>query len=309
MRILLAIDGSKFSEAATQTVIAQAWPQETLVHVLYVIETFSPELPEAQMYYPGVEHGWDAQRKLAEPAVAKCAELLRSKGLQVTTAVELGNPKSKIIDTAAAWHADLVVIGSHGRTGLERFLMGSLAEDVLRHAHCSVELVRIPSTGKGSKRTRRSAVAKVRRVLFAIDDSRFSQAAVRLLIEQARSPESEVRVLNVVEPMPLLVVRGTGAYRELFKQRREDRTKQARDLVAKIAKALRAENLKVTTAVVRGDAKSKIIDAAEEWQADLIVLGSHGQTGLERFLIGSVAGTVARHACCSVEIVRIPPAP
>lgn len=65
----------------------------------------------------------------------------------MTTEVKLGNPKAKIIDTAVEWHADLIVLGSHGRTGLERFLTGSVADAVARHAHCSVELVRIPTGG------------------------------------------------------------------------------------------------------------------------------------------------------------------
>lgn len=146
MRVLLAIDGSKFSEAATQAVIALAKPQETEVHIIHVIDVLSNQLPEMTVYYPGIEHERDAQRKPAEALVAITAALLRSKGFPVTTAVELGNVKSKILDTAETWRADLIVLGSHGRMGLERFLMGSLAEAVARHAHCSVEIVRIPKS-------------------------------------------------------------------------------------------------------------------------------------------------------------------
>jgi nucleotide-binding universal stress UspA family protein len=146
MRILLAVDGSNFSEAATQAVVAQAKPQETEVHVLYVIDILTSQLPEMMTYYPGIEHARDAQRGPAEAIVAKTAELLRSKGLRVTTAVELGDPKSKIIDAAEKWHADLIALGSHGKTGLDRFMTGSVADAVARHAHCSVEVVRIPKT-------------------------------------------------------------------------------------------------------------------------------------------------------------------
>jgi nucleotide-binding universal stress UspA family protein len=77
-------------------------------------------------------------------------------------------------------------------------------------------------------------------------------------------------------------------------------------LVTKVADELRFKNLKVTTTVEQGDAKSKIIDWASKWRADLIVVGSHGRKGLEHFLLGSVSEAVARHAGCSVEIVRIP---
>ena len=70
--------------------------------------------------------------------------MLRSKGLKVTTTVEQGDPKSKIIEAASKWHADLIVVGSHGRKGLEHFLLGSVSDAVARHAGCSVEIVRIP---------------------------------------------------------------------------------------------------------------------------------------------------------------------
>lgn len=88
----------------------------------------------------------------------------------------------------------------------------------------------------------------------------------------------------------------------------EARAKQAEELVAKIAETLRTKTLKVTATVARGDPKSQILDAARKWKAELIVLGSLGQTGLERFLMGSVSIAVARHASCSVEVVRIRPA-
>lgn len=307
MRILLAVDGSKLSEAATRTVITQARPQDTEVYVLHVIDVLSTQLPEMMASYPGVEHDRDAQRKPAEALVAKTAELLRAKGLRVTTAVELGSPKSKIIDTAAEWHADLIVLGSHGRTGLDRFLLGSLPNSVLRHAHCSVELVRLPRSAKGSKRISGAAKGKVRRILLAIDDSKFSEVAARLLIEQIRSLGTEVRVLHVVEPLPRLLARGTRGYNPALDKLKEARARQAEDLVAKFAEMLLSHNLKVTTAVGKGDPKSKILDAAEQWKAELIVLGSIGQTGLERFLMGSVSDTVACHARCSVEVVRIRP--
>src|SRR5579864_808729 len=102
MIILLAVDGSKFSEAATQAVIATAKPQESPVHIIHVIDALSNQLPEMTVHYPGIEHERDAQRQPAEALVAKTAGLLRSKGFTVTTAVELGNVKSKILDAAEA---------------------------------------------------------------------------------------------------------------------------------------------------------------------------------------------------------------
>jgi nucleotide-binding universal stress UspA family protein len=88
---------------------------------------------------------WEAETKQAQVLVAKVADGLRSNGLKVTAAVEQGEPKSKIIEAASKWHADLIVVGSHSRKGLKHFLLGSVSDAVARHAGCSVEIARIPS--------------------------------------------------------------------------------------------------------------------------------------------------------------------
>ena len=146
------------------------------------------------------------------------------------------------------------------------------------------------------------------RILLAIDDSKFSEAAVESVVEQARPHGTEVRILHVVEPPPLLVSRELGGYEPALQNALEFQKQNADALVAKSAELLRARGLKATATLEVGDAKSKILDVAEEWHADLIVLGSHGRKGLNRFPMGGVSDAVARHACCSVEIVRICPA-
>ena len=143
MKILLAIDDSKSSEAAIQALITQTQPKGTEVRVLHVIEP----LPIA---YSGGEWGYSVdwqkviqeQRKQAEVLVAQAADTLRSAGFTVKTAIEDGSAKSIIVDSAAKWPADLIVVGSHGRKGLDRFLLGSVSEAVARHAPCSVQIVR-----------------------------------------------------------------------------------------------------------------------------------------------------------------------
>jgi nucleotide-binding universal stress UspA family protein len=144
MRILLAIDDSKCSEAAREAVIEQARPQDTEVRVLYVLES-SPLLVARVMggYDPAFETAWEARRQKGETVVTKAAEMLRARGLNVAAVVEQGEPKSKILDVAEEWQADLIVLGSHGRRGLGHFLIGGISDAVARHAHCSVEIVRI----------------------------------------------------------------------------------------------------------------------------------------------------------------------
>lgn len=147
MKILLAIDGSKFSDAATQAVIAQAHPKDTEVYVLNVVEP--PNLfigREMGGYDPTLEVAWETEKERGKSLVEKTAETLRSHGMKASAAIELGNPKSVIIDVSKKWHADLIVVGSHGHSAFDRFLMGGVSEAIVRHAHCSVEVVRIPAS-------------------------------------------------------------------------------------------------------------------------------------------------------------------
>ena len=146
------------------------------------------------------------------------------------------------------------------------------------------------------------------KILLAADDSKFSEAALRTLIAQLRPQDSAIRVVHVVEPMEIIFPEGKwklGMSRDLDEARTE-KLKQAEELVSAAAAAMRAQGFQtVDTAVREGDARIELIDAAAEWNADLIVVGSHGRKGMERFLMGSVSEFVVRHAPCSVQIVRI----
>jgi nucleotide-binding universal stress UspA family protein len=142
MKVLLAIDDSKFSEAATHALIAQAKPKETEVRVLHVIEPVV--IAGEGGFLIDSEAMTQELRKKGEVLLTQTAQALRTAGFQVATAMEEGNPKSVIVDFAAKWPADLVIMGSHGRKGLDRFLLGSVSETVVRYAPCSVQIVRIP---------------------------------------------------------------------------------------------------------------------------------------------------------------------
>jgi nucleotide-binding universal stress UspA family protein len=146
MKILIAIDGSDFSQAALQSVIARPWPANTSVRVLHVVEPPSLLMGrEMAAYDPEFEAVWKALREQAKDLVEKASEKLRAAQFIVSTELVEGDPKSQIIDAANAWHADMIVLGSHGRTGVSRFLIGSVSQAVVRHAHCSVEIIRSPS--------------------------------------------------------------------------------------------------------------------------------------------------------------------
>lgn len=146
MKLLIAIDQSKFSQAALESVLSRPWPAKTEIKLLHVVEPPSLLMGrEMGGYDPEFEAVWKALREQAKDIVEKAAEKVRAAGLPFSTDLVEGDPKAQILDIANEWRADMIVLGSHGRTGIGRFLMGSVSQDVVRHAHCSVEIIRIPS--------------------------------------------------------------------------------------------------------------------------------------------------------------------
>jgi nucleotide-binding universal stress UspA family protein len=140
MRILVGVDDSKSCQATLQALAAQFDPKGIEVRVLHVVALPSFSIPPeiTAGYAPELQE----QLKQGMECVARAADTLRNAGFTVDTSVLRGDVREMIIDAAANWRADLIVIGSHGRKGLRRFLLGSVAEFVVRHASCSVEIVR-----------------------------------------------------------------------------------------------------------------------------------------------------------------------
>jgi nucleotide-binding universal stress UspA family protein len=141
MKILMGIDESKFSGDVLRAVVMQFRTEHTEVRVLHVLQPSAPAPPQMA---PGYAPELDDQKKPAHELVERIANELRSAGFKVHAAAEVGDIRERIIDSAAEWGADLIVVGSHGRSGIQRFLLGSVAEFVARHANCSVEIVRTP---------------------------------------------------------------------------------------------------------------------------------------------------------------------
>ena len=142
MKILLAIDNSQCSESGVKAVLEQMRPEGSEVCILHAVK---PLLIIPLTYIGRVDSLAAAQQiklKEGKELVELASQLLRKAGFTVYTDVEEGDPQAAIINYAARWHADLIVMGSHGKKGLDKALIGSVSETVLRHAHCSVEIVR-----------------------------------------------------------------------------------------------------------------------------------------------------------------------
>jgi nucleotide-binding universal stress UspA family protein len=150
MKILLAVDGSVFSDAAVEAVAQRPWPADSEVKVLTAIEPFTPYMTEM---WATSNDFWDemdkASKEQANNALNGALERLQAgvdKTLEISTEIVKGNAKHAILDEAEKWGADLILIGSHGYTGLKRMLLGSVSQAIASHAHCSVEIVRAPAT-------------------------------------------------------------------------------------------------------------------------------------------------------------------
>ena len=150
MRVLLAVDDSAFSEAATKAVIHQLPPRKWEVCALHSFHPLSYlSKVGSRAITKSLKEAEKARKAEATKLLAQTRRTLEKAGFKVKTLLEPGEPRQAIVTRAAKWKADLIVVGSHGRKGLDRLLIGSVAEFVARHANCSVQIVR-PARGKKS---------------------------------------------------------------------------------------------------------------------------------------------------------------
>lgn len=289
MRVLIAVDGSKASDVVLQEALARPWPPKTTFGLVTVVDPF---------FFTRAPLLLDEARQAAVKFLEEAAQSFRTAGWETVVEVAMGNPRRAISECADEWRADLVLVGSQGLNALARLALGSTVRSVLRHAKCSVEIVRI-------KRGETTAGEPVKRILVATDGSEFSAAALKSVAERPWPEGTEVKVISVAEFALWL-----GDYPFFRLEQVEELNKSALD-AAKAAVALGRDalsraGLKVTTDVpVEREAPAKtILDEAKKWNANLVVVGSHGRRGFDRFALGSVSESIAMNAHCSVEVVR-----
>ena len=142
MKILLAIDDSPHSQDAVEEVARRPWPAASTIRVLSVIQPYAPPATEFVLAGATLEDMRRQQMREAERLTNRAVSRINETSVSSETVVREGDPRSAIVDEAADWGADLIVVGSHGRTGVTRWLLGSVASAIVSHAPCSVEVVR-----------------------------------------------------------------------------------------------------------------------------------------------------------------------
>jgi len=141
------------------------------------------------------------------------------------------------------------------------------------------------------------------KILVGLGDSGFSTAILNCLQTQFRPERCEVKVIHILQPLSMAAMPEMSSR---YAPELEDRKGPARDMVNQFAAELRASGFRAEAAVEMGDVRDRMLATAAEWDADLIMVGSHGQNAISRLLVGSVADSIVRHAPCSVQVVRLP---
>lgn len=289
MRILIALDGSEASEVSIQEAIVRPWPAESQFSLITAVDPF---------FFVRAPLLLAEARKTTEEELEENAKKLRGAGWETTTSVVMENPRHAISKSATEWKANLILLGSRGRSAIGRLLIGSTAQAVLRHAHCSVEIAR-------PARLRASGQPAEMKILIPTDGSRCAEKALNSLVARPWAAGSRFRVIACPE-FPVLIGNYPYLDPELVTEMMKTSEQHSGDAAQEFTSTLQKFGFTVETEVTepRESPAHAILSAADNWQADLIVMGSHGRRGFDRLVLGSVSESVAMHAHCSVEVVR-----
>lgn len=297
MHILFATDGSDGARLAGDTLAHLPLPPDPRVTVLHVITRYTPTA--AALPHGVMDHLRGDEDARAIRIVNAAKKPLAAAGWRVTTRTLEGHPAQRISEAAAQGDYDLIVTGALGLAGWLRVLLGSTSTTVVKHAPCPVWVVKRPPKATGID------------ILVATDGSPHAREAIRVLGRVPFPAGTVVHLLHVVpsineqlhltgsvlDPPVLEPVYEVGRH---LRQRGEQILKED-------ARALEGAFAEVRPFLEEGDARRRILAAAAEVEADLIVMGSKGLAGVREFLLGSVSHQVLKHARASVLIAPLPP--
>jgi len=301
LKILIATDGSRHSEMAYSTLRALKLPPQTKFMVMTVVpeHTFLGGITLHMLRGDAAarEQAHKAQDEKAALLLEQPAELMRKTGASVETIVRRGNPAEQIIKQAHEFRADLVAVGAKGITDSRRFPLGSVAQKVMKYSATSVLIAR-------------EQTAKIRQVLLAIDGSKYSDAAGNFLLELPLPLQSHVVFVTSLQSHVATLIKmptlDLDINQKILAELRSIEEDAARNLMAKTVQQFQDKGYDTESIVLRGEPAAEILMASKTINPDLIVLGARGLSGIEGFLLGSVAQRVARFSRYSVLIVRSP---
>ena len=290
-RVLIPTDGSDGALRAARHGNALASAYDATVHVLSVVDTghYSEVLADVDA---AVRESREALEREAEEAIEDVREILQ-EDLDVVTAVANGVPQEVILEYAAENDVDLVAMGTHGRSGLDRLLIGSVAERVVRTSDAPVLTARNEPAPED---------LPYDSVLVPTDGSDTAAAAAEHAIDIAERFGATLHAVNVID---VRVTSGldTGA---VVTDVMESLEATGRKAIEEVTESAESAGVDVESAVVRDYPAAGLREYTEDNGVDLIAMGTHGRSGLDRFLLGSVAERMIRTSEVPVLSVRSP---
>lgn len=286
-RILVPLDGSPRAEQIL-TQVARLLKREDAEVILTSVNDFSYSLTARLL---------EAERASSAAYLKKAVDILQGQGVRARALRLEGHVPESIVQAAKEVGATLIALSAHGRSGLARWALGSVAEKVVRAAPVPVLLMRSASNGPSGIPMPGGEVP-FRRILVPVDGSEASQDVVPAAAAFAGRFEAEVQVLSV--EMPLVVPMGA----EFATSPPPAKMLDARDAAEKAAARFAEKGIRARALAAVGDAAGVILDTASAEGADLIAMATHGWTGLMRWMLGSVTERVLRHSTLPMLIVR-----
>ncbi|HTN73485.1 MAG TPA: universal stress protein [Methylomirabilota bacterium] len=295
-KILVPLDGSSIAEAVLPYARAFARALRIPVHLLQVLdsETLIPSVEAQQdrshnVLTAGREHNGDYLKEIAasffDPAAVSCS-------------VRIGKPAEVIIEVAATNLDTLIAMATHGRSGITRWLLGSVAEKVLHGAENDVLLIRGIEPSE-----RKEAAAHLKQLVVPLDGSETAEQALPCASELTKKMNLELILLRVYL-MPG-VAYPTGSYAPDWKLLDQETRERASEYLQGKINQLRNEGLeRVCFRVLEGSAAEKIIEVARENPGSLIAMSTHGASGVGRWVLGSITERVIRHSDSAVLVIR-----
>lgn len=302
-RILIAFDDSPGADAAMRDMVRGGFPDKCEARVQTVADVWlPPDTGQDEPAFPERPHASRAEARhhamelllQARSTATRGAERLRAlfPNWTIHHGACADSPAWGLLAEARKWNADLIVIGSHGRSPLQKFFLGSVSYKVAAEAHCSVRVF------KAHHRADDHTV----RVLVATDGSNNSEAAIQEALNRKWPADTKFQLATVVDTK---LRTATLAYPNLFPPPRPDETSDSIvDFLNSRADLFRKRRFEVSTHILEGDPKSALLNHASSWQADCIFLGARGLQHGDRLYLGTLASAILTRAHCTVEIVR-----
>ena len=290
-KILVPLDGSGLAEVALPYAEQLARRLGSEIALIYVSE--SAEVPQHYIHRFYLQKIGEATKEGAERTLGESV----AKAIKIESAVLVGHPAETIVDYAEKEDISLIVMATHGRSGIRRWALGSVAEKVVRATSRPVVLIR----AKGARADVREKGA-VNKVLVPLDGSKRGEAAIPYVEELASKLEAEVTLLQVVPPIYLTPDAEQFKWQESFRLSAEDYIKKAAAQFKRKGIVAKAELREVTM----GTVAEEIIKLADEIGVDLVAMSTRGRSDVGPWAFGSVADRVLRGGNTPILLVRPP---